>query len=254
MTERSARFGIGSVRRSAWAKAGEPALARKLEGRAAVVVREAGAPLEAEALAKRVLAVRKSWTPDFAGEQFALGRAFYTHLETGRTREYFANVAASDALVERALPGVPGRTLALLARMLGGEVRRRAGFCGPGVHIFPASGKVAREGGVVHFDLEGLTEHQKAAGARAVTLVWMLRPAVFGGGLRLWDALYDGRPDSEIEPDEHERVTVRSGAGDALLLDSRRLHQIRPFRGDVPRISVTAHAVEVDRGVWETWF
>jgi hypothetical protein len=107
---------------------------------------------------------------------------------------------------------------------------------------------------VVHFDLEGLTEHQKTAGNRAVTLVWTLRPALFGGGLRLWDALFDGRPDSEIEPDDFAHVTVRSEAGDALLLDSRRLHQIRPFRGDAPRISMTAHAVEVDRGVWEAWF
>ncbi len=219
-----------------------------------VLVRGAAASSEAEALAERVLAARKSWTSDFAGEQFALGRAFYAHLETGRSKEYFANVRASDALVESVLPGVPARTLALLARMLGGGVRRRAGFCGPGVHVFPADGKVAREGGVVHFDLEGLTEHQKGAGNRAVTLVWTLSPALSGGGLRLWDALFDGRPDSEIEPDDFAHVTVRSQAGDALLLDSRRLHQIRPFRGDAPRISITAHAVEVDRDVWEAWF
>ena len=48
--------------------------------------------------------------------------------------------------------------------------------------------------------------------------------------------------------------TVRSRAGDALLIDSRRLHQILPFRGDLDRISITAHAVEVDRDVWEAWF
>ena len=36
--------------------------------------------------------------------------------------------------------------------------------------------------------------------------------------------------------------------------DSRRLHQIRPFRGEVDRISITVHAVEVDRGVWDAWF
>lgn len=209
---------------------------------------------EAGAIADRVLAARDRWTADFGGEQFALGRAFYTHLETGRSRDYFAGARASDALVEATLPGMQARTLDLLGRLLGGSVRRRAGFCGPGVHVFPAGGKVAREGGVVHFDLEGLTEHQRVAGHRAASLVWMLRPAVRGGGLRLWDALYEGRPDSEVEPDEHGHVTVRSEAGDALLFDSRRLHQIRPFRGDVDRISITAHAVEVDRDVWEAWF
>jgi hypothetical protein len=201
-----------------------------------------------------VLAARDRWTPDFGGEQFALGRAFYTHLETGRTKEYFAEAAASDALVESVVPGMAAETLALLARVLGGQVRPRPGFCGPGVHVFPAGGKVAREGGVVHYDLEGLTPHQKATGQRAMTLVWMLQPGRSGGGLRLWDACYDGRPDSDIDPDELDRVTVRSEAGDAVLIDSRRLHQIRPFRGDLDRVSITVHGVEVDRGVWETWF
>jgi hypothetical protein len=209
---------------------------------------------EADALAARVLAASERFTADFGGEQFALGRAFYTHLETGRAREYFANAKASDALVEEVLPGMQARALELQASMLGGDVRRRAGFCGPGVHVFPAGGKVASDGGVVHFDLEGLTEHQKEEGARAVTLVWMLRPPARGGGLRLWDALYDGTPDADVEPDEHACVTVRSAAGDALLLDSRRLHQIRPFAGSVDRVSITVHAAEVDANVWESWF
>jgi hypothetical protein len=87
-----------------------------------------------------------------------------------------------------------------------------------------------------------------------VTLVWMLQPAAWGGGLRLWDSVFDGRPDSEIDPGAYDQVTVRSAAGDALLIDSRRLHQIRPFRGDADRVAITVHGVEVDRGVWEAWF
>ena len=225
-----------------------------LDGKPALLVRRALAAREARALSARVLAARRRWTLDFGGEQFALGRAFYTHLETGRSKEYFQGAASSDALVESVVPGVQQRTRELMAELLGGEVRPRPGFCGPGIHVFPAGGKVAREGGVVHFDLEGLTEHQKAQGHRAVTLVWMLQPATWGGGLRLWDALYDGRPDSAIETDDHDFVTVRSDAGDAVLIDSRRLHQIRPFRGSKDRISITLHAAEVDRGVWETWF
>ncbi|MEO6325702.1 MAG: hypothetical protein ABIT01_19690 [Thermoanaerobaculia bacterium] len=249
-----ARFGAITVSSSRWSAACEIPLASRLAGHAAVVVREALPKGEADALASRVLAASKRWTPDFGGEQFTLGRAFYTHLETGRTKEYFQSVKESDALVESILPGIAARTLALLGRLIGAPIRRRPGFCGPGVHIFSAKGKVASEGGVVHFDLEGLTAHQLAAGDRAVTLVWTLAPAQIGGGLRLWNALYAGRPDSEIEPDDHENVTIRSGAGDALLLDSRRLHQIRPFRGNAPRVSITVHGVEVDRGVWEAWF
>ncbi len=82
----------------------------------------------------------------------------------------------------------------------------------------------------------------------------MLQPAVWGGGLRLWDLLSDGRPDSEVDPDAYVQSTIKADAGDVMLFDSLRLHQIRPFRGARDRISVTAHAVEVDRGVWEAWF
>jgi hypothetical protein len=219
-----------------------------------VLLRGAAPGAEAAAQAARVLAARDRWTSDFGEEQFALGRAFYTHLETGRAKEYFAGAAASDAVVEAVLPGMQSRALELLARLLGGPVRRRPGFCGPGVHVFPAGGKVARVGGVVHYDLEGLTEHQKAAGHKAVTLVWMLQPAAWGGGLRLWDLLFEGRPDSEADPAGCAQATVRSAAGDAVLIDSRRLHQIRPFRGHADRVSITVHGLEVDRGMWEAWF
>ena len=247
-------LGISSVSAGTWVKAGSPPLLSRLDGGVAVLLRGAAGASEAGELASRVLAAREGWTSDFGGEQFTLGRAFYTHLETGRAKEYFENARAADALVESVLPGLQERSLELLGRMLGGEVLRRAGFCGPGVHVVPAGGKVACDGGVLHYDLEGLTDHQKVHEQRTVSFVWMFRPAVHGGGLRLWDALYDGRPDSEVEPDEHDRVTVKAGAGDALLFDGRRLHQIRPFRGSSDRVSLTAHAVEVDRGAWEAWF
>jgi hypothetical protein len=252
--QHSAPFRPLSLEARTWDSLGGEPLLSRLEVRPAVQLRGASTLQETGHLAARVLAARDRWTPDFGGEQFCLGRAFYTHLETGRTKEYFAGAAASDALVEAVVPGVHARTLGLLGRLLGAEVRRRQGFCGPGVHVFPAGGKVAREGGVVHFDLEGLTDHQKTQGHRAVTLVWMLQPALRGGGLRLWDALFDGRPDLETDPSGSAHVTVRSDAGDALLIDSRRLHQIRPFSGERDRVSITLHGVEVDRRVWEAWF
>lgn len=201
-----------------------------------------------------VLAARAAWTVDFDGDQFSLGRAFYTHFETDRAEAYFAGAAASDALVERHLPGMQERVLDLYRALVAAEVRRRARWCGPGVHIFPAGGWLAQRGGVAHFDTEGLSEHQLERGARALTLVLMLQPAEAGGGLRLWDALHDGR--DEATPDELARPSVIAdyAVGDALLLDSYRLHQIQGFRGARDRISITAHAVEIDDGLWDVWF
>ena len=238
---------------SRFRRARKPPIAH-LEQNAALGVRGALSAEEADSLARRVLEAESAWTHDFEGEQYALGRAFYTHLETGMTKTYFEGARESDELVERTLPGMQERTLELLARALGGTVRRRRGFCGPGVHVFPGGGTVAKRGGVIHYDLEGLTDQQRNERARAVTLVWMLRRSARGGGLRLFDALFDGRPDSEIGISDRKQKTVLSRPGDALFIDSYRLHQIRPFTGSTHRISITVHAVEIDRNVWEAWF
>lgn len=197
---------------------------------------------------------RADWVEDFDGEQFSVGRAFYTHLEQDRCREYFADAAASDARVERTFPGLQRRLVELMAEVTGGACFARRGFCGPGVHIFPAGEKVAREGGVIHFDTEGLPAHHARRRKRALTAVVMLGAPESGGGLELWSARYAGQ---DAPPDEALRGQswqARYDVGDALVIDSYRLHQIQPFGGKLDRVSATLHAAEVDPGRWETWF
>jgi hypothetical protein len=207
---------------------------------------------ECAGYARGVYAGRSEWTPNFDGVQFTLGRAWYVHLETDREDEYFENVAISDATVERFVPGLADRVLAMLARCVGAPVDRREGYCGPGVHIFPAGEYVSRHGGDVHFDLEGLTDEQVAARAEAVTVVLMLQPAARGGGLCVWDKLWEDE-DTEEEPGSAHREVITYGAGDLVLLDSYRMHQICASSGPLDRISATAHAVRAgDR--WEAWF
>ena len=205
--------------------------------------------------ARGILAARSEWTADFEGEQFCLGRAFYTHLETDRTGEYFADARGSDARVERHAPGLKERVRALVAEAVGGRVVQREGWCGAGVHVFPAGCPVAREGGVVHFDTEGLADEHVARRAPALSVVAMIQPPERGGGLRLWPALYDGRDhpgDAALEAGGD--VTVDYRAGDVVVFDSYRCHQIQPFAGSIDRISATLHVAEIDRGLWEAWF
>jgi hypothetical protein len=207
---------------------------------------------ECAAYARGVYAGRAAWTSNFDGVQFTLGRAWYVHLETDREDEYFADVAGSDAVVERFVPGLADRTIALLGLCVGAEVTRRPGYCGPGVHIFPAGEYVSHHGGDVHFDLEGLAEEQVEARAAAVTAVLMLQPPAQGGGLRVWDKLWEDE-DTEEDPGSARSEVITYGAGDLVLLDSYRLHQICPSSGPLDRISATAHAVRAgDR--WEVWF
>jgi len=234
---------------------GVDGVAPVLAGRLAVVARGAVELATCARWVKGVLAAKSAWTHDFGGEQYALGRAFYTHLETDRAAEYFDDAVRSDALVEAHAPGLQAALRELAAGVVGARVVARAGWCGAGVHVFTADGPVARGGGVVHFDTEGLAEGHVARRARALSLVLMLQPAVRGGGLRVWPALYDGadHPGDAVLAAGGDAL-VESGAGDLAVFDSYRLHQIQPFDGPRERISATLHLAEIDRGLWESWF
>jgi hypothetical protein len=136
------------------------------------------------------------------------------------------------------------------------HVRPRIGFCGAGVHVFPARGKVARAGGVIHSDTEGLSPWHLAQKCRAITLVVMLQPPSWGGGLWTWPVFTDNdRAEGALDAlDDLTPQKFRYRAGDALAMPSRQVHQIRPFRGELDRVSITLHGVETARDTWETWF
>jgi hypothetical protein len=206
--------------------------------------------------ARGVYAARDVWTPDFGGEQFSLGRAFYTHFEEGKSGAYFADAAASDARVETHAPGLQRAMLELVARVVGAKSRPRRGWCGPGIHVFPPEGPVASRGGVRHFDTEGLAAHHLQQESPAITLVAMVQTTEreTDGGLRVWDVRYDGRDHPNEEELRAPSAVIRYHTGDVVLIDSYRLHQIQPFSGSRDRISATVHAARVDADLWECWF
>ena len=212
----------------------------------AVVVRGAVDTEQCARWARAVAEARARWTSDFGGEQYSLGRAFYTHLETAQSTDYFRDAAGSDALVQGVVPGLQDTLRAHVATLTGARVVARRGWCGPGVHVFPAGEKVARVGGVVHYDVEGLGRHHIAAHKPALSLVVMLQPP---GALRLWDVTHPAEEDTSQYSEIIEYKT-----GDLVAFDSYRLHQIQAFPGERDRISATVHAAEVSRGVWESWF
>jgi hypothetical protein len=203
--------------------------------------------------AAAVRGARAAWVTDFGGAQFSLGRAWYTHLEQGRAAEYFAAVSESDGTVERVCPGLQDTMRALAARVVGAPVVPRSGWCGPGVHVFPAGALVAKRGGDIHFDTEGLTPAHVSDRAPALTLVLMLEPPPSGGELCVWDVTYAGTDAYGDEDLARANVMCAYGAGDLVVIDSYRLHQIQPFPGTIDRISATCHAAFV-AGQWETWF
>jgi len=216
-----------------------------------VRVHRAIEPSRAAAWADRVLAASADHTIAF-GAQASLGVAWYTHYEEGRAREYFERAAASDACVERHVPGFQRAFLGLVSEALGVPLARRAGHAGPGVHVFAAHGPCARLGGEIHFDTEGLPAPYLASRGPAFTAVLSLSHVPSGGGLRLWDLPYDGHEDPLLGA-LAEPVTVAYTPGDLVLFESYRLHQIEPFGGDVARVSATCHVARM-LGRWVAWF
>jgi hypothetical protein len=144
---------------------------------------------------------------------------------------------------------------AILGELVGAPVARRRGWCGPGLHIFPAGDWLASNGDV-HFDTEGLLEDDLAARVPALSAIVMLQPPERGGGLRVWDTPFDERapaPEELLAKRDIASATVAYAAGDLVVLDSYRLHQIQPFEGARDRVSITAHLILRD-GVWQSWF
>jgi hypothetical protein len=221
--------------------------------------------LSAPACARHAAGVyegRAFWIGSFEDSQFSLGRAWYTDLELGRAEAYFATAAASDRQVERFLPGLQDLLLDAISRVLSPcgasvpvPVRRRRGWCGPGVHIFPAGAWVSRHGGEVHFDVEGIADEDLLRRAPALTLILVLQPPRRGGGLRVWALRYEGEdfPSDPPGPDHIPSAIVPYETGDLVVLDSYRLHKIEPFAGPEDRITATVHAVYTSEG-WEAWF
>jgi hypothetical protein len=200
-----------------------------------------------------VHAARSRWVEDFEGEQFTLGRAWYTHLEQGRAEEYFARAAEADGEVESFAPGLQARMLELAEAVVRAKVVPRSGWCGAAIHVFPAGKEVSTTGGVVHFDHEGLTPAQRASGAPALSLVLMIQPPERGGGLRIWDVRYDPKLDTQECGEGKESLILDYAAGDLAVFDSYRLHEIQAFWGDRARISATLHLAWA-AGRWESWF
>jgi hypothetical protein len=228
-------------------------LSRLREGAAALHVPGYWSAERARAAASAVLAHRDSWLPDFGGLQYCLGRAWYTHLETDRSAEYFAHAAEADATVELALPGLQRELREAVEVVVGTPVRARRGWCGAGVHVFPAGQACAQHGGEIHFDDEGLSRAQLRVRAPSVSLVLMLQPARSGGALRLWDTRYEGSVHPTPAQLAAPTVELTSAAGDLVIFDSLRLHQIQPFSGELDRISATLHGAQLGSG-WESWF
>ncbi|MFN3386079.1 MAG: hypothetical protein ACK42Y_05770 [Candidatus Thermochlorobacter sp.] len=232
---------------------GQSAVTLLLRHHLAIHYRAVFSEQRCSALTAAVYAARAFWNADFDGAHFSLGRSWYAHWAERRTRLYFQHAQASNRLVERFLSGMPSQIHALMSQALGAPVRLRAGWCGPGIHIFPASGWCAQHGGDIHFDTEGLLYPTPLAHTAALTMILMLQAPEQGGGLKLWQVRYPQHRNLTPAMLAAEHQTIVYQTGDLVIIDAYTLHQIQPFEGQRDRISITAHLAHTPTG-WVIWF
>lgn len=231
-----------------------------LQQSAAVIFRQFFSAEESHSITDTIYHLKEFWHPNYGGEQYSLGRVWYTHVDEGIKDEYVRGAEESNRIIESHFPGLYERIRTFCAIIQQGEpVALRKGWAGPGFVIFPANGRCAEIGGDIHYDWEGLTDGQlDDPKAEAYSFISMLQKPHTGGGLRIWNMFYDRvRKREELvpkaSPPAAESLVIDYEIGGLLVIDSFRLHQIQPFGGEIDRICLTFHTARYQDG-WYVWF
>ncbi len=200
---------------------------------------------------------------NFKGSQFSLGEAWYFYPEGNMpTNEYFKNALTSRDIVEKHIPGLQGYVLDYLRKFYETDnVNLRKGWAGPGIMNFPAHNWVSENGGVPHFDAEGLPGIDLSdSSVETHSYVAMLEKPEKGGDLLVWDVPYnpadqshcDNDLDKDLLPDE-DAFRIKYRLKDLWMFNGMRPHMIQPFEGNKDRICLTFHTLKRGNS-WECWF
>jgi hypothetical protein len=234
-----------------------------LEDTLAVVFQGIFSLEENQEIVSKIYSLKNLWVPSYEGEQYALGRVWYAHVDDRIQDNYFERAIESNKMIETHFPGLYQKLCNFCSKIQMNEpVRIREKWAGPGFVIFPAHEYCAKEGGGIHYDWEGLTEEQRNnSDTEAYSFISLLQKPERGGGIRIWETKYDPsrkeeslKPSIDILPDPGAKnVLIDYQVGDLLLINSLSLHQIQPFEGDADRITLTFHIAKNSES-WHIWF
>jgi hypothetical protein len=218
---------------------------------------------QVEKIVDAFYAAQNDWVSGFGGQQYSLGEAWYHYVETGtggNPAEYLDRAVPSRDIVERHITGLHDYVLSFLSKLHPDrEVKIRDHWAGPGIVTFLANNYVAKRGGGIHFDTDGLTQEElKNPDFRLRSYVSTLQKPKTGGDLRLWDYRYDDNVGEDVleDPKNYSDV-VRSRIiyeqGDLCMFDGLKAHKIEAFEGDKDRVCLTFHTAERENKL-EVWF
>ncbi len=207
----------------------------------------------------RFYKARHLWTSGFDGEQFALGEVWYHYRDTdGLFEDYTAKAADSIKTFNTILPTLYPKIVTFLRQVLApAPVDFRDGYAGPGIVIFPPDEYVAKNGGPLHYDWEGLLpEEYKNNQTEAYSFVSMLSKPQTGGNLRIVDTMYDPSRDDNMGDliiTGMKECEVDYLPGEMWMFRSMMAHGIQSFTGEKDRVCLTFHLLKRDEK-WLLWF
>lgn len=227
----------------------------------AIIFKDFFSPIELGNIVNKIYEIRDQWLPNYDGEQYSLGRVWYTHFDEKIDDEYFRNAEESKKMITSNFPGLYEKIIKLCTSIeKGANISIRDGWAGPGFAIFPAHGRCAEIGGDIHYDWEGLTDGQlDDQNAEGYSFIAMLSKPESGGGLKIWDIKYDqARKQEELvawaESPDAPYTLIDYQLGDLVMINSFYLHQIQTFSGDIDRICLTFHIARHKENQWYIWF
>lgn len=153
-----------------------------------------------------------------------------------------------------------------LAATLEAPVMPHEGFALPGFHIFLADEMFQDENlAFIHYDLQYLklawVDRENLDFTSPISFTLAISLPKYGGGMYVWDAMYEdtmNRPDEEVERmrDTKLRRYHEYSRGQLFVHSGHFLHQIAPFFNVQPedeRITLQGHAVRHPDGWHYYW-
>lgn len=206
---------------------------------------------------------RSDWSEGFKGQQYSLGEVWYHYAETNEGVETYREQAVNSRdIFEKHIPGLHAHILNFLCDTLNtSSVSIRDGWAGPGIVSFLSQNYVAKNGGGLHYDIEGLSVEEMTDPAfELYSFVSMLQKPDSGACLYTWDKRYDHNDAKDRENSPmmssvagKKRAYINYQLCDLWMFKGLNAHHIEKFTGDLDRICLTFHIAKRNDH-WDVWF
>ena len=217
---------------------------------------------------ERLHQLRSQWIPRHAIlPYYTFGATSYLDdTDPAVSGGYYSVAQQYNPLLQKNFGWIYERLIQTLANTLEAPVMPHEGFALPGFHIFLAD-KLYEDDQLayIHYDLQYLKlawqDREGVDFKSPISFTLAISLPKYGGGMYIWDAVYEdtkNRPDEEVEKmrDTKLRRYHEYSRGQLFVHSGHFLHQIAPFFDVQPedeRITLQGHAIRHPDGWHYYW-